>query len=555
MHSDLFSRARSDAAGPRRRFPLRVGTVAIALSALMALFGFVGTSAASASSKGNTPTRGGTLTVDLSEDLSCVDPQVSPLYGTYEISRNVVDSLVAQKGSGYDFVHWLATSWTISSDAEHYTFQLRQGVVFSDGTPFNAEAVKYNFDRIINPATKSTTAAELLGPYQSTTVLGPYTVEVNFSQPYAVFLQGLATPWLGIESPTYLSASSYQPCSPPVGSGPYEVSSYTPNEQETLVRNPHYGDWAPSIYTHTGPGYLSKLVYNLVPDDSTRVGALISGQAQVIQDTPVSQVTTVEADGFKVIKHDQAGVPYSLGINIAQPPTNDPLVREAFRDAIDVNGIVNGLLLNEYTRAWAPLSPTTLDYDPHFVNSWSQNVAKANKLLNEDGYTKRNSSGFREKDGKVLTILYSDTDTRQDRPEIALYIQQEEAKIGIDVVLLQNEAQASVFNIFGNMYVRDDPDQLRLFFDGEYTLDNGKGDNATNINNSTLNGWLQAASGTLNQTTRAALEDKIQNYLINNYDIIPLYNLGTLYATTSNFHGATLDSNGWLQYYDAYLSK
>jgi peptide/nickel transport system substrate-binding protein len=520
-------------------------------------------SGSTTSGSGGTPTTGGTLTVDMSNIPICVDPEVSPQYQTYEFSRNVVDSLVAQNGTGYNFVPWLATSWTISPDAEHYTFQLRQGVVFSDGTPFNAAAVKYNFDRVINPATKSYTPAELLGPYKSTTVLGPYSVEVNFSQPYATFLQGLGMPWLGIESPTYLSSKSYQPCSPPVGTGPYEASSYTPDEQVTLVPNPHYGDWAPSIYTHKGPGYLSKIVFNFVTNDATRVGALTSGQAQLIEDTPINQVSAVESQGIKLIRQNQAGISFQLGLNVAKAPSTDPLVREAFRDIIDAKGIVNGLLQGEYTQAWAPLSPATLDYDPAFVDTWKQDVPEANKLLDQDGYTQRNSSGIREKNGQPLNLVYLDADPRQDRPEIALLIKQEAAAAGIGITLVQNMAQETAdladgqYNMVEEQYVRDDPDMLRLFYDGQYDADKhaGAADNGSNLDNPQVNTWLQNAAGTLDQATRKTLYDNVQSYLINNYITTPIYNLGSLYGSSSKLHGYSLDSEGWIQLYDAYLSK
>jgi peptide/nickel transport system substrate-binding protein len=166
------------------------------------------------------------------------------------VLRNTFDSLVAQDANGA-FVPWLAQSWTISEDGLQYTFQLREDVTFHDGEPFNAEAVKANFDHVVDPKTASAQSASLIGYaeeggyYIGTEVLGEFEVVVNFRQPYAPFLQGLSLPQLGFYSPKVLaeSADDLKAGGPgiTVGTGPFVLSQYTPNQELIFSANPDYG--------------------------------------------------------------------------------------------------------------------------------------------------------------------------------------------------------------------------------------------------------------------------------------------------------------------------
>ena len=149
------------------------------------------------------------------------------------VLRNAFDSLVAQDASGA-FVPWLASSWTISEDELEYVFQLREDVTFHDGEPFNAQAVKANFDHVVAPETASAQAASLIGYaedggyYVGTEVLGEFEVAITFSQPYAPFLHGLSLPQLGFYSPVVLTenAADLKAGGPgvTVGTGPFVLS-------------------------------------------------------------------------------------------------------------------------------------------------------------------------------------------------------------------------------------------------------------------------------------------------------------------------------------------
>ena len=131
----------------------------------------------------------------------------------------------------------------MSPDGTAYTMKLRKGVRFHDGTPFNADAVKFSLDRIADPETKSGFAATLLGPYAATAVLDEHTVRITFKKPYAGFLDGASQAFLGIVSPTAARQAGKDFGQRPVGTGPFVFKEWVRQDHITLERNPDY-NWA-----------------------------------------------------------------------------------------------------------------------------------------------------------------------------------------------------------------------------------------------------------------------------------------------------------------------
>src|SRR5215216_5761435 len=243
------------------------------------------------------PVSGGTLVIGSAVEAQCLDPQISPQDATNMLARNVVDSLVAQKPDG-SFAPWLAESYEVSDDVTQFTFHLRQDVTFSDGTPFNAEAVKANLDHIANPATKSQYSISLLGPYQGTEVVDEFTARVTFTEGFSPFLQALSQPFLGIESPTALAANA--PCSAPIGSGPFVISKVEPQQGITLTKNADY-NWAPANAGHTGPAYLDTIDIRWIPDNAVRTGSVSSGQVDVADTIEPKEVEGLSSAGLQVM--------------------------------------------------------------------------------------------------------------------------------------------------------------------------------------------------------------------------------------------------------------
>ena len=178
-----------------------------------------------------------TLTFGISSGVDTLDPTATTFSSVEIIVGHVFDTLVKQQPLG-TYHPGLATSWTVNDDATEYVFELRDDVTFHDGTPLNAEAVKYTFDRIVDPDTKSQMAFSFIGPYAESEVLGEHSIAVRFSSPNAAFLDGVSHPQLGPISPTAIEALGADwGFSGIVGAGPFVFDSYVPDSEVVMVKN------------------------------------------------------------------------------------------------------------------------------------------------------------------------------------------------------------------------------------------------------------------------------------------------------------------------------
>jgi peptide/nickel transport system substrate-binding protein len=511
------------------------------------------------------PVQGGTLTFAVDTEPTSWDIHVSPQDITAEIQREVFDSLVSEDSSG-KFHPWLATSWTVAPNLESYTFHLRHDVKFSDGTPFDAAAVKANFDHIVAPSTKSQYASTLIGPYTGTQVIDPYTVKITFSKPFAPFLQAASTTYLGFYSPKVLAAdaSSLGGGGPvDVGTGPFVFSGYTKGQQAVFTRNPDY-DWGPATAAHTGPAYLDKLVVRFLPDSSVRLGALTSGQVQVAKSIPNQSVSTVQDDSaLKLLTKDAPGGNYNLWLNASLAPLNDQRVREAVQRGINIGQDVKTVEFGQFPRAWSPISPSTPDYDTSLDNSWPYDPALANQLLDQAGWTGRDSAGYRTKDGKRLVLDWpqaAGNTTREGRDVLGEAIQADLQKIGIqvlrptlDIGTYVTEAYGGKVNVLDSSWARFEPDVLWLFFNSASTPATG-GQNATFYSDPQIDQWTNQARTTLNPAIRQQDYDQTQQRVISLATTVPIYTPVTIDGESTQVRGLTFDADSWLTFYDTWLA-
>jgi peptide/nickel transport system substrate-binding protein len=158
------------------------------------------------------------MVVGLDLEPDNLDPAVTPFAVSHTVMMNIYDTLVWQ-GTDGKFYPGLAQKWDISPDGTTFTFNLRSDVKFHDGTPFNADAVKFTFDHIVDPASHSGFAASLLGPYDHSEVVDPSTVKVYFTGPYAPFLDSASQAFLAIVSPTAVNKDPQAFLRNPVGTG------------------------------------------------------------------------------------------------------------------------------------------------------------------------------------------------------------------------------------------------------------------------------------------------------------------------------------------------
>jgi peptide/nickel transport system substrate-binding protein len=508
-----------------------------------------------------TPVEGGTLTYLITEATVTLDPAVSPGSATALMTRNIFDSLVVQTEPGV-FEPWLATSWTVSPDGTVYTFALRDDVTFQDGTPLTADAVTATLDHLVDPSTKSQNTARV-SAYRSSRAIDPHTVEITLSQPFRPFLDALSSPALGIQSPTALAlpADQYKP----VGTGPFSYVSW--DQQKTLVldRNPNY-DSSPTGSAHQGPAYLEHLRFDLVTEDTTRLGALTSGQAQAIEDVPASSVATLTStDGFQVQTASSPGVPYSLYLNSSGGLTSDRRIRQALSAAIDVPTIVQSVYFGTYQPATNILAPATADYDASASDVLQKyDPAQAAALLDAAGWTQRDADGYRAKDGRTLELVWPIIGgaDRAGRALVGQAIQDQAKQAGIkisrpvvDVPTALARAASGDYAIWDGANERADPDILRDFFGSDRTFANG-GANLSRVDSPELDAWLQEGLTTSDPDVASKAYANVQRTVLEQAYALPVFIAQYTLGATTALHGIVFSApTAQPLFYDAWLSE
>lgn len=502
--------------------------------------------------------QGGELTYALATSPDTLDPHRSGLAVSARAFRTIFDSLVVQTPD-HKIKPWLATKWTVSDDKKSYTFTLRKGVKFQDGTPFNAEAVKYNYDRIVNPKTKAANALPLIKPYESSEVLDDYTIKVNLKTPSAAFLGNISHPMLGIVSPTAVKKYGDQFGQHPVGTGPYKFVSWKENADIQVKKNGDYR-WAPSNVKNKKAPYIDKITFKIIPEEATRIGSVQSGQVLAAETVPPQNVTSIKDDpNMKLLTTNTTGLPYTLFFNQQHAPWNDVKVRKAVQLAVDVDAIVKTLYLGTYDRAWSPLSPGILGYDKSLEGKIKPDLKKANKILDELGY-KKGKDGIREKDGKPLTLKYVDgSPNREKRNDIAVMVQQQLKKVGIKVKINITQDYATVvfqnrdYDLYGNSQVNSDPNALRAMY---HTPESNVAKPTLSGNSdSELDKLLEQGTVEQDPTKREEIYKKVQQIIIDKAYIIPVYVFPYTIATSKNVDGIKFDSLGYPLFNDVSIEK
>lgn len=215
--------------------------------------------------------KGGTIRISAAADTGTLDLHAISHTNAQWLGRLIYDNLVYLDAEGKP-TPWLASSWTISPDGKTYTFHLRNDVTFSDGAPFDAEAVRLNLEHMRDPKTKSPLAAAYIAPYASGRSIDRYTFEATLSQPYAPFLNVLAQSWLAMMSPKAIRERPETLASNPVGSGPFIVERYVRQQGISLKRRKDYG-WAPPFIGHRGAAYADRIEVSFVPEPLIRYAA------------------------------------------------------------------------------------------------------------------------------------------------------------------------------------------------------------------------------------------------------------------------------------------
>ncbi|MFJ9024772.1 ABC transporter substrate-binding protein [Streptomyces sp. NPDC102259] len=505
----------------------------------------------SSSGEGGRPKSGGTLTFAVGSDAGCVDPQQVGSNDTIYSLRQVVDSLTDQDPKTGKIVPWLAKSWDISSDTTTFTFHLRSGVTFSDGTPLTAQVVKDNFDAVPKLGALGTLAQGYLSGVESTTAVDALTVRVRFKLPNAQFLQATATHSLGIESSASVRRTPQEKCSKGVvGSGPFVLDGYVQNQSITLTKRAEYA-WGSSLWTKQGEAYLDKVVFKVVPEAGVRTGSLQSGQVDAIGSVGRANEAALEGGAVNLQQRANPGVAFNLGLNNSRPLFKDAKVRQAVLFAIDRQQIVDAVFPTGTEPATSILAHTTPDYTD-LGSDLAFDAAKAKSLLDSAGW-KAGSDGVRVKDGKKLSLTvkwFANAATNQPALEL---IQQQLKAVGVEVALKQLQIaqfsptlQSGDFDaVWGNV-TRADPDILRSSYSTQLA-------NFYHLPATPLDSALTQQAATTDAAKRKQLVTQAQQLIVRNAYVVPVVELQTQLGVAKKVHDLDFEASSRIQLHDTWI--
>jgi peptide/nickel transport system substrate-binding protein len=521
----------------------------VALSLLLASV-LVGSAARAADAPG------GTLVIGLDQEPPTLDPHASPSAVTYQIIASVTESLLYKAPDG-KVSPWLAESWTPSRDGRSVTFKLRRDVKFHDGTPFNADAVKFNFDRIVDPKFKAGGARAQLAGYAGSKVLDEFTVQVSFETPYAPFVTYAAAGTLSMVSPKAVKETGDQVHTRPVGTGPFMVKEYVAKDHATIVRNPAYNRKAPWS-DRSGPPHLDAVLFKFVPEAGTRVTTLESGETQGIYLVPAQSLPRLEGNkAIRVEKMPWPGVPRIWLLNMTRPPFDDVKVRRAVNHAVDKEAFLATVYKGTGLKAFAPLTAVMLD-DPALRQAYPFDPNRAKALLGEAGW-QPGADGIRAKAGQRLEIVLNAIEYGGGPDPTAQLIQSSLRDVGIDVKI---KAQARPPWYEDNyrcathgpvMFLRStDPDGLFALFHSSLV---GANFNWSCVKNATLDKLLEDGRRESDPAKRRAIYLQIEKLALDEAITVPLVDELSVWAFRSGVTGVKYNFNAYPVFSDAVMKK
>lgn len=356
------------------------------------------------------------LKIGLDVDATKLDPRLASDSTSKRVTEMVYNGLIRLTPT-LEPEAALAESWE-NPDELTWIFKLRQGVKFHDGEELTAEDVKYTFDTILDPEFQSNSYA-LFSPISSVEIVDDYTVKFVLSQPYSPLLSYMD---VGIIPKHIAEADPESLTTNPVGTGPYKFVSWDKNSKITFEANSDY--WA-------GVPKTQKLTYFIIPDNTTRVASLESGDIDLVH-SPLS-ATDVERmrSNTDFVMEEMEGVGYTyLNFNMKDETLSDVKIRQAISHLVDKKVISDSIYRGMDKPAVSPLIPSSWAYTED-VPQFGYDPEKAKALIAEAGYTDTDGDGFVDKDGQVLEIELATHTEDPNRIQAVEYLQNEFSKNGI----------------------------------------------------------------------------------------------------------------------------
>ncbi|WP_411226970.1 TIGR04028 family ABC transporter substrate-binding protein [Serratia quinivorans] len=510
--------------------------------------------------------QGGTLVYLEQQAHTNLYPPSGGFYPNGGILNQITDKLTYQNPQTLEIEPWIAESWSSNADKTEYTFKLRPGVTFSDGTPLDANAVAKNFDTYgLGNKEKRLPVSEVINNYDHSEVIDPLTVKFYFKHSSPGFLQGTATIGSGLVSLSTLNRSYDQlgDARHIIGSGPFVVSGETLGREVSLsVRKDYH--WGPAKLAQQGRANLDGIKVIVTGEDSVRIGALQAGQADFIRQIQAYDEKQTQEQGFTIYAAPTRGVNDSVAFRPDNPLVSDLRVRQALLHATDSKQIVDTLFSVNYPQAKSVIASSAagfvdlsakLKFDPEL----------ANRLLDEAGW-KKGGDGLREKDGKKLLLnVYESLPQPQNKAVLQL-VSQQWGKVGARLNILAGDAGSKVADNLDPQKTpaavvevgRADPDVIKSQFyptNRDALLQQGGTGKNSAFKDDKLNALLLGIASEVDPKKRLQIAGEAQNYLLDQAYVIPFFEEPQVFAGAPYLKGVSFEAVGRPSFYGAWLEK
>lgn len=498
-------------------------------------------------SGGEDPQPGGRLVIADPQGDNPLDPFKTSWHST---AHFLVYTSYVSKDIDLNYVPYTFESWEASPDGKNMTFKVREGMTFSDGTPVNAEAIKYVVDRYTDPE-RNAPGASAFGPITGTEVVDEMTIVFKYDAPYSPLLNGLA----GREVPSKAAVEQYGDdfTNHPVGAGPYLVKEQIPGNEIIYQRNPDYA-WAPPFYKNRGAAYLDEISIKIIKEDATIWAALQSGEVHI---GPIASTFVQEAEAFPditVVKQLDTGIRY-LGMNCSKPPFDNPLVRQAISHAVDREAIVANALDGYGEVLYTPLA-VNIDFSDNAAMeaiSYKYDVEAGRAKLQEAGYDLSGEVAMKDGQPFETTLMVNNTDFFKRAAQI---IQAQLKEIGIKVEIqimegtaLNDATTTGNHQMFLQLYGSTDPNIMFYFFHSSRI----RATNRAWFSSPELDQLLEQGQQELDRDKQREIYLKVQEYIVKESPWVILCNPYEFTGVRKEVRGFTLHPQGTYLLHDTWL--
>ena len=511
-------------------------------------------------------TKGGTLIYLEQQPHANLYPPAGGFYPNGGVLNQITDKLTYQNPKTLEIEPWIAESWTVNADATEYTFKLRPGVTFSDGTPVDAAAVAKNFDVYgLGDKALKHPVSEVITNYKGSEVVDPLTVKFFFTKPSVGFLQGTSVIGSGLVSLKTLALpfDALGDATKIIGSGPFVVKSEVLGRELVMEARKDY-KWGPVKLAHQGRAHLDGIKYVVTPEDSVRIGALLAGQAQIIRQVQAYDEKQVQSKGFIIYAPSTRGVNNSVVFRPDNPLVSDIRVRRALLHAVNAKEIVATLFSANYPQAKSIIASTAQGYVDQSAKL-TYDPALAAKLLDEAGWT-IGPKGLRQKDGKEFVLTAYESLPQPQNKETLQLVAQQWAKVGVKLNVLAGDAGSRVADnldplktpVAPAMVGRADPDVIRSqYYPTTRNVLMQKGGVSNKVQtfvDDKLNALLEAIAAETDPAKRLALVGEVQVYVIDQGYTIPIFEEPQAFAASPKVKDFAFEAVGRPSFYTVWLA-